>query len=460
MRAPFLALSLCLLSAVPASAATLWGTGGLSAMPDARTLRAREFELGARSVLPGDRPGASLGFLRFGLVDGLEGTLVYAVPDYATLSGALKYQVMRPSAADPTALAVGLSLLGIDAAGPLSGLHYHMVLSRDLAGRIGARPFHWGTLHLGFDGDVALNTRLMAGLEVPFGPLGRLTVEGHGPQAASGAYTGVGIELTPLSWLRLGAGSLGVPGLSPLDRGLYYGASVQGMLPELGRAPAQAPAAAAPPAARPQPSPGASPASAPSVLAGVLAPPALPAATLVGRVLGPDGAPRSGHAVSLASPPRRATTTATGYFYLPALAPGTYPLEVFAPGGEKVAGATASIEERGPVSLTIQLGSSPEARAERPAATPAPLRRGAIEGTVTDAATAAPLGGVRLVLEGTGVSVLAVTDTAGRFKVIDLGPGQYRVRAERPGYAAATASARVEPSAPFATVRLSIKRGG
>lgn len=458
MRTRLLALALAVLAAAPAQAATVWGAGGLSAMPDARILRAREFELGARSVLPADRPGASLGFLRFGFLDGLEGSLLYAVPDYAYLSGALKYQVMRPSASNPTAVALGLSLIGVDAAGALSGLHYAMVLSRDLSGRIGTRPFSWGTVHLGFDGDLALNTRLMAGLEVPFGPLGRVMVEGHGPQVVSGAYTGVGVDLTPLSWLRLSAGSLGVPGGSTLDRGFYYGASVQGLLPEFGRAPAPAPAPSA--GGRPQPSASPRPASAPPVLAGPVSPPGLPAATLLGRVLGPDGAPRSGYAVSLASPARRATTTATGYFYLPALGPGTYPIEVFEPGGARVAGATASVSEGGPVSLTIQLGGSPGARVDAPAATPAPLRRGAVEGTVTDAATATPVAGARLVLEGTGVSVLAVTDAAGRFKIIDLGPGEYRLRAERPGYAAASTTARVAMDAPFAKVRLAIKRGG
>ncbi|MNX71056.1 hypothetical protein D3C86_1023570 [compost metagenome] len=457
MRALRLALVLALVAAGPAHAATVWGTGGLSAMPDARTLKPREFELGARAVLPADRSGVSLGFLRIGFLEGLEGHLLYAVPDYAYLSGGLKYQVMRPSVANPTAIALGLSLIGVDAAGPLSGLHYSMVLSRDLSGRIGTQPFNWGTLHLGFEGDVALNTRLMAGLEVPFGPLGRVMVEGHGPQAASGAYTGLGVELTPLSWLRLSAGSLSVPGLSVLDRGFHYGASVQGTIPEFGRASAPA----TPAAARPQPTPAPRPSSAPGalpVLTGPVTPPALPAATLLGRVLGPDGTPRAGYAVNLADPPRRATTTATGYFYLPALSPGTYPLEVFAPSGEKVALATASVQECGPVSLTIQVGGAQQA--ERIAATPTPLRRGAVEGAVTDAATKEPLAGVRLFLEGTGVSVLAVTDAAGRFKIIDLAPGQYKVRAERPGYAAASATARIALEAPFAQVRLTIKRAG
>lgn len=459
MNARWLSLLLAILLPLPAQAATVWGTGGLSAMPDARTLRAREFELGARSVLPGDRPAASLAFLRYGLLDSLEAGLLYAVPDYAYLSGSLKYQVMRPSALNPTALALGLSLIGVDAAGPLSGLHYSMVLSRDLTGQLASRPFNWGTVHLGFDGDLAFNTRLMAGLEVPFGPLGKVMVEGHGPQATSGAYSAVGIDLTPLSWLHLSAGSLGVPGLSVVTRGLYYGASVQGMLPAFGGAPAPA-ATSAPSALKPQPSPSPRPANAPPVLVGPVTPPGLPAATLVGRVLGPDGAPRPGYAVSLSSPLRRATTTSTGYFYLPALGPGTYPLEVFEPAGGRVGGATASVKEGGPVALTIQLGDASLAKLDAPAAAPAPLRRGAVEGTVTEAGSDAPLAGVRLVLEGTGVSVLAVTDAAGRFKIIDLGPGQYRVRAERPGYAAATATARIAADAPFAKVRLAIKRGG
>ncbi|MBO9541966.1 carboxypeptidase regulatory-like domain-containing protein [bacterium] len=458
MRVLRVGLVLALIATGPAHAATVWGASGLSAMPDARTLKAREFELGARAVLPADRPGVSLGFLRIGFMEGLEGSLLYAVPDYAYLSGGLKYQLMRPSAANPTAIAVGLSLIGVDAAGPLSGLHYTMVLSRDLSGRIGTQPFNWGTLHLGFDGDVSLNTRLMAGLEVPFGPLGRVMVEGHGPQATSGAYTGLGVELTPLSWLRLSAGSLSVPGLSVVDRGFHYGASVQGMIPEFGQAPSKMPAT--PAAGRPQPAPSPRPSSAPGtipVLTGPVTPPALPAATLLGRVLGADGTPRAGYAVSLAEPPRRATTTATGYFYLPALTPGTYPLEVYSPSGEKVALATASVQEGGPVSLTIQVGAQ---QAERITATPTPLRRGAVEGAVTDAATKEPLAGVRLFLEGTGVSVVAVTDAAGRFKIIDLAPGQYKVRAERSGYAVATATARIALEAPFAQVRLAIKRAG
>lgn len=437
MRPFVVALAMLPLLASPATAAPgLWGYQSLVTMPDARVAPERELEVGLHAISLRNRPMAAAGFARYGLLSGLEASLIYGVPGHPYVSGGLKYQLLRPTAANPTAVAVGATLLGVPASGPIAGTSYFLSLSRDLG--------RWGSVHAGFEGDLSLNTRLMIGLELPLAGLGRLVVEGWGPQTGSAPYANLGAELAPLPWLRLAAGSLGEPGADWWARSYYAGGSLHAVLPEYSRwfqapRPTPAPVPTAMPA---PPKPGASPA--PSVQ-----PPALPAGTIIGRVVGSDGAPKAGLTVLLMGSSKRTTTNNSGFFYFPALPPGSYQVQVLDREGNPLASATTQLGTE-PVTVTVQAkdGRLPSARGQR----------GSLAGTVADARNGTPLAEARLVVVGPGVSVLAVSNAAGQFQVIDLPVGDYQIRAERKGYRTETGSAKVQAAAMNPAIRLMMTR--
>ncbi len=437
MRSLLLALGVVALVALPAQASpTLWGYDGLVTMPDGRIARDRELEIGANALQLSKRPFAVTGFVRYGFFDSLETSLAYGVPGHPYVTGALKYQLLRPTPSDPTAVAIGASLLGVPTAGSIAGSNYFLAVTRDLG--------RWGSVHVGFEGDLALNSRLMVGLELPLGSLGRLMAEGRGPQTGSAPFANVGAELTPFPWLRLGAGSVGEPG-DWLARGYYAGGSLRTVLPEYGRwftarpsSPKPSPAPSGTPAPRPSPAP-----------TGTVQPPALPAATLIGRVVGSDGTPRSGYTALLVGSTKRAITNASGYFYFLGLTPGSYQVQVLDRSGNQVAVAGAQLSTE-PVTVQVQVKEGRQ---------PAEVeRRGSVAGSVSDAQNGSPLSEARLTVVGNGVSVLAVSNAQGRFQVIDLPLGDYKVRAERKGYRPEALSARIEAASLHPLLKLTMTR--
>jgi hypothetical protein len=54
------------------------------------------------------------------------------------------------------------------------------------------------------------------------------------------------------------------------------------------------------------------------------------------------------------------------------------------------------------------------------------------------------LKGVKIVVEGKAVTVLTVSDESGRFSVLELVPGAYRLKLEKGSYAAQEAKAEVK----------------
>lgn len=435
MRSWFVAGALVSLMASPAMASSsLWGYQGLVTMPDGRVAQERELEVGARAVALPNRPLAAAGFVRYGLLPNLEASLVYGVPGHPYPSGALKYQLLRPSAANPTAVALGTALVGVPARGPVAGTSYFLAVTRDIG--------RFGSVHMGFEGDLALNTRLMVGLELPLAGLGRLVAEGRGPQTASAPYGSLGAELSILPWLRLTAGTLGDPDSDWWVRGYYAGGSLKAVLPEYSRWLGAGSRSAAPvPSATPAPRASNAPAS--------VQPPALPAAMLIGRVVGTDGSPRAGFTAILSGSSKRSITNSSGYFYFPGLPPGLYQVQVLDRAGSPVGTATARLSTE-PATITVQVkeGRLPTARE----------RRGTVAGSVAEALTGIPLPETRLVVVGPGVSVLAVSNAEGRFQVIDLPFGDYQVRAERKGYRAETGTARIEAATLNPVIRLTLVR--
>ena len=66
-----------------------------------------------------------------------------------------------------------------------------------------------------------------------------------------------------------------------------------------------------------------------------------------------------------------------------------------------------------------------------------------------DAASQRPLANVQVSIAGTGATVGALTNAQGTFRIPNVAVGQQTVRARLIGYAAATATAAVPPSAPW-----------
>jgi iron complex outermembrane receptor protein len=71
------------------------------------------------------------------------------------------------------------------------------------------------------------------------------------------------------------------------------------------------------------------------------------------------------------------------------------------------------------------------------------MANGAIVGRVTDAKTQAPITGATVIVEGTRHS--ATTGNDGRYRITDVAPGAYTVRARYIGYAPSSASVTVNP---------------
>lgn len=438
MRSLLIALGALALLSLPAEAGpTIWGYDGLVTMPDGRIAADRELEVGAHALMLANRPFAVAGFARYGFFDSLEASLIYGVPGHPYGSGGLKYQILRPTPANPTAVALGASLLGVPAGGPISGSNYYLAVTRDLG--------RWGSVHMGFEGDLALNSRLMVGLELPITGLGRVVAEGRGPQAGSAPYANLGAELAPLPWIRLAAGTVGEPE-DWLARGYYAGGSLRTVLPEYSRwLTAQRPS----PTPTPRPSPTPAPARPSPAPSGSVQPPALPAASLIGRVVGTDGTPRTGYTAVLLGSNKRAVSNASGYFYFLGLPPGSYQVQILDRSGNQVAVTGAQLGTE-PVTVKVQVKEGRQ---------PSDVeRRGSVAGSVADAQSGVPLPEARLTVVGSGVSVLAVSNSAGRFQVIDLPIGDYQVRAERKGYRPEAATARIEAAALHPLLRLTMSR--
>ncbi len=65
---------------------------------------------------------------------------------------------------------------------------------------------------------------------------------------------------------------------------------------------------------------------------------------------------------------------------------------------------------------------------------------GNIQGTIRDAATGAPIAGVRLEITSGSQAVAATTDAHGHFVVFSLQPDDYTLTAEKTGYASRSVS--------------------
>lgn len=447
MRKAFL-LSLLLL-ATPAHAQTtgVWGERGLSAMPDARVGVEREIELGTRLVAIGGMPTALLGYGRFSLMN-TDATLLYGIPGHTWPALSLKHQLQRPTRDNPTGVAIGLGMLGAPAMRGLPGSNLFVTLTRDINTRQNGRDWTLFSTHLGFRTDLSLQSRLMAGLEIPLGQHGAVTAEWIGQQGGESGYANFGLNLSPLPSLSLSLFSLGLPNASLFDRGLAIGASYTGVLPNWqGKtasapapvvaatpkpplpaptpkppapsviasppAPPKLPAAAAPavpkPPASPLPSPP--PASAPG-----LKPPASPGGALIGRAVDAADKPLPDAKVTLASPglaARETKTTSSGYFTFGGLPNGTYTVTLTDREGRTL--STQNVTLSG---SALELTLKPNAIAR-------------LKGQVVDARTGASVSGAAVVVG----KERGASDRDGYFTLEGLPAAPWTISVTAKGYA-------------------------
>ena len=98
----------------PPATLSIWGYSGLVQMPTAAVHGFRDFSVGAQvmSKMPGF---TAVPFVTAGVFDGLEATVLYGVPlaGFSGLTGSAKYQLIRPTKERPTAVAVGMNLIGV-----------------------------------------------------------------------------------------------------------------------------------------------------------------------------------------------------------------------------------------------------------------------------------------------------------------------------------------------------------
>ena len=148
-----------------------------------------------------------------------------------------------------------------------------------------------------------------------------------------------------------------------------------------------------------------------------------------GRILTTTGKPVAGAIAQIGS--LRAPSDAKGNYLLSNVPAGTHTLTVI---------------QDGKTLLTESLRVPPGGKAVKDAKVreAAPVGRfGMIGGQVRNAAGEA-LRGVKIVVEGKAVTILTVTDENGRFSVLDLLPGEYRLKLEKGSFADQVAKAQVQ----------------
>lgn len=446
------ALLLSMLLVAPSARAqpiSAWGERGLSTMPDARVGADREVDVGARLIAIGGLPTALVGYGRFSYM-ATDATVMYGLPGHSWPTLSLKHQLQRPTRDNPTGVAIGLGNLGVPAAPGVPGSNLYVTLTRDINTRQNNQDWTLFSAHLGFKTDLSLQSRLMAGLELPLGAHGTVTAEWIGAQGSESGVANFGLTLSPVAGLYVSLHSLGLPNAAFLDRGLALGASYSGRLPAwsgktasepkaaswdaakaaqgasapVAPAPAQArvasvatasvsaPQASPAPKASSSPKPSPSPTPKPSRVAQ----PAGGGGTLIGRALDASGKAMASATVTLTPPggmPERvAVTTPSGYFTFGELPNGSYRLTLSDATGRVV--ATRSLAISG---AAVEVTLKPEATVR-------------LKGQVVDALMGAPIVGALVGIGDTFVE----TDRDGYFTFEGLPKGPWEIMVTAKGF--------------------------
>lgn len=180
---------------------TPWGYTGLINMPTADTLTFGEYNITANYLFR--NPGFLLN-AHFGIFDRLELGVVGGIPSagFSGLAGNLKYQLIKPTVKMPTALSVGLNLVGLSRDTKLTtGNSLYMVLSQDFNWQMPDKSiYNLFSGHVGFSGNLD-NSRIMIGLDVPVTEYVNIEGEFLGKTASFDEMINIGIKAKPLPYL-------------------------------------------------------------------------------------------------------------------------------------------------------------------------------------------------------------------------------------------------------------------
>lgn len=448
--------SLALLAALaPAAGASppttsVWGYSGLAIMPTGLVLGEREFSVGAVALTKG--PIWRLApYAAAGVFEGLEIGALYGAPgpgNGAGVSGFAKYQLVRPSAERPVAVALGGSLLGVPGTDRyVEGNGLYLVVSHDLNWKIDGRLHTLASLHGGFLGNLALSARMAGGLEVPIGEAGSLFAEAIGPSSGANPYWNAGASYRFGPGFQVRAYTFGSSAqVGALDRDYALALSYTGRWPAFGASQAARPlahptpymvASVSPPVPLPAPSvatpkppvapaaprepvvqppaPSARPSAAPSAIP---KPANAPEALVSGLVLDDQGRALAGYRVGVVALNRSVRTDARGHYAM-RLPQGPHELVVW--DAASVRRLARPIRVAGPQGLNVPLVLS--------------LPAGSLKGAVLDAKTRQPVAGATVALkgpEGTAATLTAGLD--GTFARAELPLGAYALRVSAPGF--------------------------
>lgn len=432
-------------SAVVPETTSVWGYSGLVLMPTAGVHGFRDFSVGGHLLTKGSQ-FTLVPYATAGVFEGLEFGILYGVPveGFSGLSGHAKYQLIRPTRDRPTAVAVGLSLLGVNTTDPtmqssyryVDGNNVYLVLSHDINTTIGGATYTLASAHFGFAGNLTLGSRMMAGLEVPIADKGSVVADYMGPMGAVGGFFNLGASYKLSPEIKLRAFTMGVPGAPLTDRDFGIGMSYSGNLLGNLQGAVETPGPQATPTPRPwtptpAPTPGviATPAPLPSI-------PPTPAvsptpevtptptpvegpATVRGTLLDDKGRPLAGWQVGAPGADRWTPTDVTGRYSL-TLPLGPYELTVKDPAGK--------VHLTKPIRLVTPKGM------ELPLVVAVPV--GQLKGMVVDASSRQGLADTKVQLFRAGETYNLSTRDSGAFYVSDLPAGQYRVVVTRSRYQA------------------------
>lgn len=437
---------------IPATT-SVWGYSGLVIVPTAQVHGFRDFSVGATLLTKGGDVRLAP-YATAGIFEGLEFGILYGVPiaNFSGLTGHAKYQLVRPTKERPTAVAVGLSLLGVnDSDRWVEGNNVYLVLSQDFNANFNGATYTLFSGHFGFSGNLKLGARMMGGLEVPLADKGSVVADFLGPEGSAGGFFNLGVTYRVTKEIQARAFTMGVPGADWTTRDYALGVSYSGNLVGNSSGVVEHPGPQPTPSAlptprptvrptprpiatpRPTPTPEASPVMVPSLppvpsavpslepspipTEGAASPAPSGLASLRGTLMDDKGRPLPGWTVGVAALDRWVATDDKGRYALQ-LPLGPYELAVQDPQGKPL------------LTKTIRL-VTPQGM-ELPLVVAIPV--GELKGMVIDKQSKQGVGDASIRLFRAGETYNLGTRGNGAFYMGDLPAGDYRVVVTRSRY--------------------------
>lgn len=178
-----------------------WGYTGLINMPTADVIPFGEFYITGNYLFK--NPGF-IANAHIGIFDRLELGLVGGIPSagFSGLAGNIKYQLIKPTANSPTALSLGLNMIGLAKdTNLITGNYLYMVLSHDFNWKMPNNSiYNLFSGHVGFGGNIEAS-RIMAGIDIPVTDYINLEAEYMGKISGFDDMINFGVKVRPLSFL-------------------------------------------------------------------------------------------------------------------------------------------------------------------------------------------------------------------------------------------------------------------